>query len=119
MTTVVKKQQQIRVPNLPVGPMVDQDGMPSSSEMMFRQLLNRSLQQNFGNEGLVVPSQPNSVAPNNAVSIIQNNQVANPVTGALSYSLVPGTLLYDSTNNNLLVAILVGDVPTFKIVNVT
>lgn len=115
----IQQPQQIRVPNLPLGPMVDEKGNPAASEMTFRQALISGLQQNFGNEGLVAPSQQNTTAPNDAVTVIQNNQVVNPATGLLEYTLKPGTFLYDSTNNNMLVAILVGDVPTFKIVNVT
>jgi hypothetical protein len=116
---VIKQPQQIRVPNLPLGKMVDANGSPTATEITFRQSLIRSLQQNFGNEGLVVPSQKNTTAPNNAVEVIQNNTVINPATGLPQYTLVPGTLLYDSTNNNLLVAILVGDTPKFKVVTVT
>lgn len=121
----IKQPQQIRVPNLPLGAMVDENGIATPSEITFRQTLIRSLQNNFGDEGLVVPSQQNTTAPNDAVNTIQNNQVINQVTGQLEYTLVPGTLLYDSTNNNLLVAILVFDmvtmtyIPTFKIVTVT
>lgn len=115
----IQQPQQIRVPNLPLGAMVDKEGVATAGETMFRQALIRSLQQNFGNEGLVAPSQQNTTAPNNAVTVIQNNQIVNQASGQLEYTLVPGTLLYDSTNNHLLVAILVGGVPTFKIVTVT
>ena len=116
----VQQPQQIRVPNLPLGPMVDKDGNPTSSEITFRQTLVSSLQSNFGNEGLVAPSQQNTTAPNNAVTVIQNNQVINPATGELQYTCQGGTLIYDSTNNNLLVCILASDgTPTFHIVNVT
>jgi hypothetical protein len=115
----IKQPQQVRVPNLPLGAMVDENGIPTPSEITFRQTLIRSLQQNFGNEGLVAPSQLNTTAPNNAIAVIQNNRVVNQASGELEYTLVPGTLVYDATNNNLLVAILVGDTPVFKIVNVT
>ncbi len=116
----VKQAQQIRVPNLPLGAMVDKEGVATASEIVFRQTLIRSLQQNFGNEGLVAPSQQNTTAPNNAVAVIQNNQVVNQATGELQYTCQGGTLVYDSTNNNLLVCILASDgTPTFKIVNVT
>lgn len=116
----IKQQQQIRVPNLPLGAMVDDKGVATASETIFRQTLIRSLQQNFGNEGLVAPAQQNTTAPNDAVLTIQNNQVVNQATGQLQYTCAGGTLLYDSTNNNLLVCILASDgTPTFKIVNVT
>ncbi len=125
----VKKQQQIRVPNLPLGTMVDNAGVPTSSEMVIRQTLIRSLQKNFGNEGLVPPSQPNTPAPlplpaptppDNPILKIQNNRVINQTTGQLEYTCQGGTLIYDSTNNQLLVCILDGSgVPTFKVVTVT
>jgi hypothetical protein len=116
----VQQPQQIRVPNLPLGPMVDDKGNPTASEITFRQTLISGLQQNFGNEGLVAPSQQNTTSPNNAVLTIQNNQVVNPATGELQYTCQGGTLVYDSTNNNLLVCILASDgTPTFHIVNVT
>lgn len=116
----IKQAQQIRVPNLPLGAMVDDNGNATAGESIFRQTLIRSLQQNFGNEGLVAPSQLNTTAPNDAVMVIQNNQVVNQATGELQYTCQGGTLIYDSTNNNLLVCILDGSgVPTFKKVTVT
>lgn len=115
----VKKPQQIRVPNLPIGKIVDENGVATSSEITFRQVLITSLQKNFGNEGLVAPSQTNA-GPSDAVLTIQNNKVLNPGTGQLEYTCQGGTLIYDSTNNNLLVCILDNTgVPTFKIVTVT
>jgi len=115
----IKQPQQIRVPNLPLGPMVDDKGIPVAAEITFRQALITSLQQNFGNEGLVVPSQQNTTAPNNAVLTIQNNTIIENESDVPVYTCQPGTLLYDSTNNNLLVAILVGGVRVFKTVTVT
>ena len=103
--------QNIRIPNLPIGPLVDDKGMPTSEELAFRQALITSLQQNFGNEGLIAPSQNAANA-----TTIQNNQVINQATGVAEKTLVPGTLLYDTTTNTLLVSILVAGVPTFKTV---
>lgn len=115
----VIKQQQIRVPNLPLGPMVDDKGIAVPTEIAFRQTLISSLQTNFGDEGLVAPSQTNVDASDNVITI-QNNTVISTESGAPQYTCQGGTLLYDSTNNNLLVCILDSSgVPTFKIVNVT
>ncbi len=115
----VKQPQQIRVPNLPIGPMVDDKGLPVPTEIAFRQALITSLQQNFGNEGLVAPSQTNVNALDNVITI-QNNTIITTEDGLPQYTCQGGTLLYDSTNNNLLVCILASDgTPTFKIVNVT
>lgn len=100
----------IRVPNLPNGQLVDEDGNATDDELTFRQGLITSLQQNFGNEGLVAPVQDST-----NIAIIQNNQLPNPVTGvADQYSCQPGTIIYNSTNDTLMVAILVGGIPTFK-----
>ena len=116
MTTPIDKQitQNVRIPNLPIDKMVDENGYASPSELTFRQTLLTNLQTNFGNEGCVVPSQ---TAAN--ITIIQNNQVINPVTGLLEYSCKGGTLIYNTDANSLMVAILVGGVPTFKTVTVT
>lgn len=100
----------IRVPNLPNGQITDKDGNPTDDEITFRHALVTSLQKNFGNEGLVAPSQP---AAN--ITIIQNNQIPDPVTGLPNqFSCQPGTIIYNSTNDTLMVAILVAGVPTFK-----
>ena len=113
-------RQNIRIPNLPIGPIVDSQGNPTAPEIVFRQILITSLQQNFGAEGLVPPSQKNAAAPNNSIDIIQNNKRYDVATKKFVYTCQGGTLVYDSTNNNLLVCILDSSgVPTFKIVNVT
>jgi hypothetical protein len=121
----IQQPQQIRVPNLPLGPMVDDKGAPVPAEITFRQALITSLQQNFGNEGLVAPSQTNvnPVTPGdppNAITTIQNNTLIINESDVPVYTCQGGTLLYDSTNNNLLVCILASDgTPTFKVVTVT
>lgn len=116
---MAKQPQQIRVPNLPVGPMVDDKGYPVPTEIAFRQTLISGLQTNFGNEGLVAPSQTNVDSSDN-VTTIQNNTVITTEGGEPQYTCQGGTLLYDSTNNHLLVCILDSmGVPTFKVVTVT
>lgn len=104
----------IRVPNLPTGPMVGEDGMPTDDEITFRQILVTSLQDNFGDEGLVAPSQPNDIAPDDHITQIQNNQLPDG-----QYTCQPGTIIYNSTNDTLMVAILVAGIPTFKTFTVT
>jgi hypothetical protein len=80
----------IRVPNLPNGQIADSDGNPTDDEITFRQALITSLQKNFGDEGLVAPTQSYA-----NMLIIQNHQVPNPVTGVLDiYTCQFGTCLY-------------------------
>ncbi len=100
----------IRIPNLPMGKMVDKEGDPTDNEMTFRQALITSLQSYMGNEGLVAPSQNST-----NITAIQNNRVPNPVTGVPdAYSCEPGTIIYNTTTNKLMVAVLVAGVPTFQ-----
>ncbi len=104
----------VRIPNLPMGRIVDENGMPTDDELLFRQSLLTLLQNTLGTEGLVAPSQ---TAAN--IVVIAGNQVttqgANPPT---NYTMAPGTILYDTTNNQLVVSILVGGVPTIKVFTV-
>lgn len=105
----------IRVPNLPVGKIVDDNGNSTDDELTFRQALITSLQNNFGNEGVVIPSQTNDAAPDNFINQIQNNQLPNG-----EYTCGFGRFLYDATNNRILVSIDVGGgVPGFAEVNLT
>lgn len=94
----------IRIPNLPTGPLTKQDGYPTDDELVFRQTLVSSLQANFGSEGCVAPSQSST-----NITAIQNNVLPNG-----QYSCAPGTIIYNSTNDTLMVSILVAGVPTFK-----
>ncbi len=85
--------QPIRVPNLPIGKMVDENGMPTAEEQMFRQALMTLLQTNFNNQGVVIPSQTQA-----DLLIIQNNVVTKQSPSSTdtieSYSCKFGTLLY-------------------------
>lgn len=108
MTTTISDSQVIRVPNLPMGQIVNEQGYPTDDELTFRQTLLTNLQRFIGNEGIVVPTQTN----NNILSI-QNNVNANG-----QYTCAFGTLIYDATNNKLLAAIDDGTgKPIFKEVN--
>lgn len=106
----------IRIPNLPTGEIVKEDRTATDDELTFRQGLITSLQQNFGDEGLIAPTQD---ATN--IAIIQNNRIPDPVTNAPGqYSCGFGRFIYDSTNNRILVSIDGGGaVPAFMEVTIT
>ena len=99
----------IRIPNLPIGQIVDENGNATDDELSFRHALITSLQNNFGNEGVTVPVQAAT-----DITTIQNNQLPNG-----DYSCAPGTIIYNSTSNTVMVAIMVAGVPTFKTITVT
>ena len=108
----------IRIPNLPMGKIVDANGMPTDDEMTFRQTLLTLLQQFIGNEGLVMPSQ---TAAN--ILLIQNNTAqAQGATPAFTNTCAFGTMIYES--NTALVKVAIEDplgsgTPVFKTVTVT
>lgn len=114
----------IRIPNLPTGRIVDENGNTSDEEQTFRQTLITSLQDNFGNEGCVVPSQTSA-----NITKIQDHTIIDQATGLTVYTCQFGTLIFNNepydaiTNpqgNSLLVAVDDGTgKPIFKIVNVT
>lgn len=83
--------QPIRVPNLPIGKMVDENGIATPEEQMFRQALLTLLQTAFNNQGVLVPSQTAA-----DVLKIQNNVVTKQSgsTTLTSYSCQFGTILY-------------------------
>lgn len=116
----------IRIPNLPSGRMVDANGMPTEEELTFRQALLTLLQDLFGSEGLVMPSQSQA-----NVTAIQNNQAQaqGSATGSV-YTCQFGTMLYipstaiypTSPNDSVVIAMNDGTVnqaPIFKTVTVT
>ena len=81
----------IRIPNLPIGKIVDENGLPTAEEQMFRQNLITALQLLFGNQGVVVTSQDQA-----NITAIQNN-VAQKLSGTsyLSYYTCQfGTMIY-------------------------
>lgn len=113
----------IRVPNLPIGQIVNEKGFATDDELTFRQTLITQLQQNFGGEGCVVPTQTNEPAsptntdPSQILSIrqIQDNRLPNG-----DYTCGFGRLIYDATNNRILVSIdSGGGVPKFAQINLT
>lgn len=87
-------QYPVRVPNLPLGKIVDDNGYPTPEELTFRQALVTLLQTLFGNEGLVMPTQTTT----NITSIVGNTALT-PGATATTYTCLPGTMIYNSTNN--------------------
>lgn len=104
-------QGNIRIPNIPSGKVVDENGFASDDEQTFRRVLITSLQNNFGPEGCVVPSQTTA-----KILTIQNNTYVEPATGNTIYTCQGGTLIYDTDTNQLKVAKLVAGVPTFVVI---
>lgn len=104
-------QGNIRIPNIPSGKVVDENGFASDDEQTFRRVLITSLQNNFGSEGCVVPSQTTA-----NITSIQNNTYVEPATGNIIYTCQGGTLIYDTDTNQLKVAKLVAGVPTFVVI---
>ena len=99
-----------RIPNLPMGQIVDEKGMPTDDELTFRQALIGLLQQFFGEEGMLMPQQTAA-----DILTIQNNTQATPgATPGTDHTCAPGTFLYDTTNNSVVVSELVGGLPVFK-----
>lgn len=118
-------QQNIRVPTLPIGRMVDKEGMPTDDELLFRTQLITSLQENFNYEGLVMPTQQNGASPNDFVTQIQNHQ---NIKG--QYTCALGTMLYvipdplDYTQDKVMIAVrnsndFPNSAPIFKTVTLT
>jgi hypothetical protein len=99
----------IRIPNLPMGHIVEQDGMPTDDELTFRQVLITNLQRLFGNEGCVLPSLTTS-----EITTIQNNVNAQGL-----HTCAYGTMVYDTAVNEVKVAINIGGIPQFKIIPYT
>lgn len=105
----------IRIPNLPLGIMVDDKGNATDNELTFRQALITNLQNLFGDEGVVVPTQTDAASPNDFIKQIQDNQLPNG-----QYTCGFGRFLYDATNNRILVSIDGGaGVPMFMEVTLT
>lgn len=96
MTTDIQiLRNQVRIPNLPMGRIVDENGKATDDELTFRQALLTLLQQLAGTEGLVMPQQTTA-----NITAIQNNRMNVPVgnTGGVNqiYTCAYGTMIYDS-----------------------
>lgn len=84
MVAIVPITTTLRVPNLPIGPIVDKDGKPTQNEMIFRQALIDLLQTYLGQEGAVAPDQ--SAA--NVQTILNGQDISG------NYTMLPGTMIY-------------------------
>lgn len=99
-----------RVANFLDTPVVNKDGQFTDEWRNIMQQVFQSLQLNFGNEGLVMPTQTDA-----NITTIQNN-VDNNGNPTAQY----GTILYDSTNNSIRISINNGlNAPIFKTVTLT
>lgn len=107
--TTVSDRSVTRIPNLPMGRIVDEKGFPTDDELTFRQVLLANLQRLMGNEGLVVPSLTST-----EITTIQNN-----VDGQGRKTCAYGTMVYDTTVNQVKVAINIGGNPVFKVIPYT
>ena len=107
--TTVSERAEVRIPNLHMGEMVDKDGYPTDDEQTFRQVLITNLQRLMGNEGLVIPSLTTT-----EITAIENNI---DIQGRRTCAY--GTMVYDTTVNQVKVAINIGNVPQFKVLPYT
>jgi len=89
-----------RIPDLPIGKIVNEEGEATDVEQTFRQNLVTGLTNIIGNEGIVAPTQTAA-----DITIIQNNTTVNPSGGAAVPTCQYGTFIYDSTNNRIVVTI--------------
>ncbi len=108
----------IRIPPLHLGKMVDANGMPTDDEKTFRQGLVSLLQQLFGNEGIVMPSQ----TATNILTIQNHTAQAQGATPNTSNTCAFGTMIYESDTALVKVSIedpLGSGTPVFKTVTVT
>lgn len=115
MNNIPTTEPVIRIPNLPSGRMVDENGMPTEEELTFRQALLTLLQDLFGAEGLVPPAQTTT----NITAIATNQKQAQGASDSLVYTMNPGTIIFDSTSGTLKVNIPSGGVPAIKTFTVT
>jgi hypothetical protein len=100
---------EIRIPNLPMGNIVEKDGYPTDDEMTFRQVLISNLQRLFGNNGVVLPS----------LTSTEIAYVENKVDIQGRKTCAYGTMVYDTTVNQVKVAINIGGNPVFKVIPYT
>lgn len=110
MTTITNINN---VPDVPVDPMFQLEGknvvLTGSGKNFFENLI-RYLITNFSSEGLVAPSQTNT-----NITTLQNFQYPNG-----QYKIAFGTMIYDSVDKTLRVAIDDGTgKPVFKTATLT
>ena len=112
-----------RIPTLPIGRMVDENGNPTQQEITFRQTLITNLNNNFGSQGCVVPTQNQA-----GIDLIVNQIAPNPLTGQVpmsggQYVVQFGTILYNSSTGQIQICVptsFPGNMtPIFKTVTLT
>lgn len=117
----------MNIPNLPISPIVKTDGYPTDVEANFRQVLIKTLQQNAGPNGLVMPtiSASGTMTATETLTAIQNQQNSQG-----QYVCQLGTMLYvqvdaaDYTQDKVVIAFRNDNTypvtpPIFKVVTVT
>ena len=88
-------RDEVRIPNLPIGHIVDDNGYPTDDELTFTQVLVTNLQKLVGNNGLVMPT-----VNNTEMLQIQNNTDINQ-----QKTCAFGTLLYNKDTNKIMAAV--------------
>jgi len=110
--------QPVRIPNLPSGKFVNENGMPTPEVLTFFESLLTLLNSVLGNEGLVLPSQTGA-----NITTIQNNAPQTQGAAAPTYTCQFGTMIYQTdTSGTTAVKIAVNNgsgVPIFKTVTLT
>lgn len=112
---VTPVRQVIRIPNLPMGAIVDKDGLATDDELTFRQILVTNLQKLFGSEGVVLPSLTTT-----EITDIAAHQQSTP--SGMIYTCQFGTQVYNSTLGTVMIAVefpLASGIPVFKTVTLT
>jgi len=108
---------EIRIPNLPMGQIVDEQGHATDDELLYRQALTTNLQKYFGSEGCVVPTL--SAAD---ITLIQDNSYVDPGSGLTVYTCGYGRIVYNSDANSIMISVSDGGAPPqpiFKTVTLT
>lgn len=85
----------VRIPNLPMGQIINPDGTPTDEEQTFRQALLTLLEQIAGTEGLVMPSQPGT-----NVTAIQDHKVQTQDASTVTYTCLYGTMIYETNDSD-------------------
>ena len=103
---------EVRIPTLPMGKIVNEQGMPTDDELQFRQSLITLLNKLIGTQGVVPPSQTTA-----DITLIATNQQITPLANGAynsTYTMLPGALLYNTSTGKLVVNVPVAGVPTIK-----
>lgn len=106
----------MNIPNYVDMRVIGEDGHFTPEWKIIMEQLLITLNQNAGPEGLVAPSQPDTLLNPN-VTTIQDNKIPSsmaPSSPTFVYTCKFGTILYNSTANTLMVALdSGGGIPKF------